>query len=137
MKINLKDIVLTIPDDPKKVSAYQYTQIRIAAAKMSSLTNDLSGLRSKIADIFSAINAGANDVALQQLELLYYSAHLANVPNEPLYECFAWCTIKPEKAYNYTEKDIEQVLKTYFAQGLTREQAEQGVNFFLTKSGLN
>ena len=137
MKINLQDIVLTIPDDPKKISAYQYTQIRIAAAKMATLTNDLSGLRAKISDIIAAINSNSNETALKQLELLYYSAHLANVEDEPLYQCFAWITVKPDKAHYYTEQDINKTIRLYFTQGLTREQAETGVSFFLTKSGLS
>jgi hypothetical protein len=137
MKINLRDIVLTVPDDPKKVGAYQYMQIRICAAKMASLTTDLQGLRQKISDVIQAVQSDAKEVALQQLELLYYSAHLATMPIDPLLECFAWITIKPERAHYYTDEDIKKTISVYNSQGLTREQAEQGVSFFLTKSELN
>lgn len=137
MRIKLKNITLKVPDDPKQINAYQYAQIRICAAKMSSLCQDLNNLRSKIADIISAIRVDSKEKALQELELLYYSAHLSVSNLDAMQDAFVWITSRPEKALLLSERDVKELFKIYCLQGLTQQQVEDAVLFFLNKSGLS
>lgn len=138
MKIELTPgLVLTVPTDPKQLTAAQYLKIRIAAAKMSGLCSNMDGMRKQIAAAIAAVDANNPEAAKTELTALYYSAHLAVSNQDPAAELFSWLVMKPAATVTATDATAREFYKGLVNAGLKWHDVEKAISFFLPKLGLN
>ena len=127
---------LEIVGDPKKVGAAQFNQLRIIAARMTSLCSTPAAIRDKFANIVNAIDLDIES-AKKMIQEAYYSCHCAISDNEALHEAFGYIVATPTEAAVMDRDAAKDKYQSFAMKGLTQAQLEEAVGFFLKRLGLD